>query len=118
MITWVTFWPMLALPAFLMSIIAAIPTVRINDKLLGGGPVREYYINHIALPIMPDGIATRLVDWFAMASPLQEWFFSLAIAINVNALLLPILYGLGCVVIAFSGWMARLRISQRRNSVR
>jgi hypothetical protein len=118
MITWISFWPILLVPSALMTLVASVPTLRFNGKMLGGGLVREYYLNHIVLPLMPNDVGGRLVEWFASASVAQEWFFAFAVAINVNAALLPALYFFGCAVIGVSGWAARLRISQRRSSVR
>jgi len=118
MITWITFWPVLTAPTILMTLLATIKTFTFNGKTLGGGPIREYYLNHLVLPLVPSEVGLRLVEWFAGATAVQEWFFAVAVAVNVNAVLLPLLYGLGATVISISGWFARMRINQRRSSVR
>ena len=49
---------------------------------------------------------------------LQEWFFALAVAININALLLPLLYVAGELAIRISSWMARRDLELRRDAMR
>jgi hypothetical protein len=73
MITWLTYWPVLLTPTVILSALAALPTRMFNGYLVGGGPVREYYLNHFILPVLPADAARSLVAWFSTASGLQEW---------------------------------------------
>ena len=45
MITWLKIWPLLLMPTVILSAIDAFPTSLIGGRVLGGGPVREYYLN-------------------------------------------------------------------------
>ena len=82
MITWLSFWLTLLMPTVILSALAALPTWVLNGRLVGGGPVREYYLNHFILPVLPTDAASSLVAWFSAASGLQEWLLSFAVAIN------------------------------------
>lgn len=118
MITWLIYWPILVMPSVLMSAVAALPTTNFNDKTLGGGPVREFYVNNLLIPFLPHDAAMSLVSWFSQASILQEWFLSVCIAINVNATLLPFLYTLGVVLIKISSWFHKKNIELKRQGLR
>lgn len=95
MITWLKIWPLLLMPTVILSAIAAFPTSLIGGRVLGGGPVREYYLNHFLLPVLPADASASLVSWFSAASSMQEWLLAFAISVNLNAVLLPLLYVLG-----------------------
>lgn len=123
MITWIHYWPFLPMPTLLLSAMAAIPTRTINGHLVGGGPVREFCLNNFAwpalsLPVWPAGSTAQLVAWFSTASEFQEWLLTFVVALNINAILLPLLYGLGVAVIGLSSWHAKKNIDQKRNAMR
>ena len=121
MITWLQYYLVLPMPALLLSAMAAMPTGMLSGRPIGGGPVREYLLNHCALPVVrwfSVDDAVRLVGWFATASGFQEWLMAFVVAININALLLPPLYGLGVVVIGLSSWATKVNIDQKRQAVR
>lgn len=118
MITWLTLWPLLLVPSIILTALASCPTVMFKGRVLGGGPVREFYLNHFVLPVLPHDVGARLVDWFSSATVVQEWFLALATAININAALLPLLYLLGFCVINVSAWMARKNIELQRRGMR
>lgn len=92
MITWLQIWPLLLMPTVILSAIAAFPTSLIGGRVLGGGPVREYYLNHFLLPVLPADASASLVSWFSTASSMQEWLLACAVSVNLNAILLPLLY--------------------------
>lgn len=118
MITWFQLWPVLLMPSAILSALAAIPTLQVGGRLLGGGPVREFYLNHFVLPLLPGNTAAALVGWFSSASAFHEWLLALAVSINFNALLLPLLYVLGVFIIRLSAWASKKDIQLKRESVR
>lgn len=118
MITWLQYWIFLPMPTVILAAMASMPTISISGRWVGGGPVREFYLNSFALPVLPADAGARLVEWFSTASLVQEWSFALAVAINVNALLLPLLYFIGKAVIGFSSWSARKNIELLRKATK
>jgi hypothetical protein len=118
MITWLQIWPLLTLPTLILGAITAIPTNQINGKIMGGGPVREYFLNHILVPVLPNEAAASLVQWFSQASALQEWFLSLLVVVNINGLLLPLLFVFGQGLIGLSTWFTRKDIELKRDAIR
>lgn len=118
MITWMQYWLFLPMPTILLSALAAMPTRLINGHLAGGGPVREYYLNHFILPVLPEGAGSQLVAWFSTADGFQEWLLAFAFAINVNAILLPLLYGMGVTVVGLSSWVTKKNIDLKRQAMR
>lgn len=106
------------MPTLILSAIAAFPTLLIGGKVLGGGPVREYYLNAIVLPVLPSETSALLVHWFSAASAFQEWLLAFAVSININALMLPLLYALGIFIIKVSSWSAKKNIQLKRDSMR
>ena len=72
MITWLTYWPALLTPTVILSALAGLPTRMFNGHLVGGGPVREYYLNHFILPVLPADAASSLVtsptNWVPISS--------------------------------------------------
>ena len=118
MITWFQLWPALLMPTGILSALAALPTLAVGGRLLGGGPVREFYLNHFVLPLLPGDAAAGLVNWFSTASAFHEWLLALAVSVNLNALLLPLLYVLGVFIIRVSAWASKKDIQLKRASVR
>jgi hypothetical protein len=118
MITWLNYWPVMLLPTAILSALAALPTRMFNGHLIGGGPVRQYFLNHFLLPLLPSDAASSLVAWFSTASGLQEWLLSFAVAINLNALALPLLYAMGVLIIGLSSWVSKKNIDLKRQAVR
>jgi len=118
LITWLKIWPLLMMPTVIFSAIAAFPTFLIGGRVLGGGPVREYYLNHFLLPVLPADASVSLISWFSTASAMQEWLLAFAVSVNLNAMLLPLLYALGVFVIQVSSWVAKKDIQLKRDSMR
>jgi hypothetical protein len=118
LITWLRIWPLLLMPTVILSALAAFPTSLIGGRVLGGGPVREYYVYHFLLPVLPANASAALVNWFATASSMQEWLLAFAVPVNLNAILLPLLYALGVFVIQVSSWVAKKDIQLKRDSIR
>lgn len=118
MITWIQLWPLFGLPTIILGAITAIPTRAINGRIIGGGPVREYFLNHVLVPVLPNDAAASLVRWFAHANAFQEWFLSLLVIVNINGLLLPLIFVVGEGLIAVSTWFTRKDIQLKRDAIR
>lgn len=118
MITWLSYWPVLLLPTVILSALAGMPTRAFNGRMIGGGPVREYYLNHFMLPVLPSDWGAQLVAWFGTATGFQEWLLALAVAVNLNAIMLPALYGFGVQVIKFTSWASKKNIQLKRDALR
>lgn len=118
MLTWFRLWPLLVLPAFILLLLTSLPIFEIRSRLLGGGLVREWLLNHALLPVLPLAQAEQLIVWFANASVIQEWLLSLLIIININGILLFPLYFIGQLIIGFSAWTLRTELNIKRKSIR
>jgi hypothetical protein len=118
MITWLNVWPVFLVPTFLISAISAFPTIFFNGRNMGGGQIREYLLNHFVLPCLMGDVRASLVHWFSAASVFQEWLFSVWVAVNINALLLPFLFYFCTWAIWISSWLARKNLQLRRNAIR
>jgi len=118
MITWLQLWPVLLMPTIILTALASMPTHLFNGRLLGGGPVREYYLNHFILPVLPADASASLIQWFSTASAIQEWCVAFAVSVNINAIMLPLLYVFGIFVIQVSSWFAKKNIQLKRDSMR
>jgi len=118
MITWIQVWPILGIPTLVVAGTAGLPTAAFNGRILGGGPVREWLLNHLMLPLLPSETGYALMGWFQQASGIQEWLIALLIALNVNALALPAFYGLGFVIIATGNWFTNKNLELKRSAAR
>jgi len=118
LLTWLRLWPILALPTFLLTLLASLPLFEVRGTTLGGGLVRQWLLNHILLPLTPIEQGHQLVSWFATASAVQEWLMAMLINININAALLLPLYFLGQGLISISGWYVRTELDLKRKGIR
>lgn len=118
MITWVQVWPLLCLPTVLLGLVGLLPTIHTASRVLGGGPLREWVINHGLLPWLPYGAAGRVVEWFDQATVAHEWLLYMLVVLNLNALFLPVLYGLGEGWLRVRNWFARKDLELKRRAAR
>lgn len=118
MLTWFQVWPILGMPFFFVSLVSAIPTLPLFGRSFGGGMIREWLLNFFLLPVLPTRFEDQLLDWFSTATPVQEWLLVALVALNLNALLLPGLYGVAKALIAISGWYTRTNLSMKTNTLR
>lgn len=118
MLTWFGLWPMLLMPMLLMVAAGLIPLSQPFGRAFGGPLVREWSLNHLVLPLLPDGAGWQLVNWFAHASLAQEWTFYLLVALNVNALCLPFLYAFGEGLIRLRAWATRTDLDLKHQALR
>ena len=117
MITWVQLWPLMVAPSFLGGLACSIPTFVLKGTLLGGGPVRQWIINYFLMPVVPASAGEGFVIWFNNANVTEEWFATFFVVLNLNAILLPVLFLVGKLIIRVNAWLARVDINQRRNAI-
>ena len=118
MMTWIQLWPLLGVPIVLVAALAAIPTAEFNNRIMGGGPIREWLLNHLLLPVLPTDTGASLIGWFSHASVFKEWLLAVLIGLNLNALLLPLLYGVGVLLIQMQSWLMRKDLDLKRQQAR
>lgn len=118
MITWMQLWWELLIPTIITGLLTTLPTIHWKDGMIGGGPIREWLLNHCLLPLVPHHAAEMLVQWWMTASTLQEVSLSVLIAINLNVLLLPVLYLSGEAQIRYRAWAASTSLKVLRQSIR
>lgn len=118
MVTWFQAWPLLATPFVFISLLAAVPTFTLNSRDLGGLPIREWFLNHFLLPVLPAALEDRVLSWYSGASTLDAWLLVALIALNLNAILLPALYWTVGRLIAVSGWFASKSLELKTKSIR
>lgn len=117
MITWLQLWPLLALPFFLLTVLGFLPTTELAGRVFGGGPIREAMLNTV-VPFLPSQHGHTLILWFESATTRQELALHALISLNVNALLLPLLYAIGEAWIRFRAWVVRTNLDLRQRAAR
>lgn len=118
MTTWFSLWPVLMIPSVLVFVAGLIPGLSFLNHTFGGGMVRQWLVNHVLIPILPKDWGWLLVDWYQAASVAQELVLHALVAINMNALLLPVLYLGGEGVIRLSGWSASSAFKAQRQQIK
>lgn len=118
MTSWIRFWPLLCVPVVLLALLSGLPTVPWHAHVLGGGPVRQWVLNHGLLPLLPTPWAAQIVAWDAHWSVLPEWLLTVWVAVNLNVVLLPPLYVLGSLLITLMNWLARTDLGQKQAALR
>lgn len=118
MLTWVYLWWICLIPLPLVFVVGALPSIPVFGQVIQGGVVREWFLNHLALPLLTDEAGWILVNWFDQASYGEELIFQLVIAVDVTLLLLPVMYVIGEIFIRLSAWAQTTSHEQRRRSIR
>lgn len=118
MITWFQVWPLLATPFLLISLLAALPTFTFNSQSLGGLPVREWFLNHFLLPVLPAAFEDRVLSWYSGANTVDAWLLVALVALNLNAVLLPALYWIVGRLINVSGWFTSKSLELKTKTLR
>ncbi|MDA8362524.1 MAG: hypothetical protein M0Z84_01610 [Gammaproteobacteria bacterium] len=118
MTTWIALWPLLAVPCVLMIAIGAVPSLLLGVHEIGGAAVRNWCVVHLLLDWLPGDARVRLLVWFDRTDALRRWAFYLLIAINVNALLLPVLYGVGEAALRLQAWAVRRQLETQSRAAR
>ena len=118
MITWLTATPFLALPGVLVFFTGLLPMVELYGQPVGGGLVRQWCVNHLVLPVLPAFDTQRVVDWYMQTDAAGELLLHALIVLNMNALLLPVLYPLAVGFIRLNNWVAKTNLDEKRRSVK
>lgn len=118
MITWFHIYPALSIPFWLISAIAALPAATFNGHTYSGMRFSEWLLNHFVVPVLPNIWLDPLIDWFIHASKLDAWFFMALIALNLNAIMLPLLYWLATLLISLGSWSSSKSLELKANSIR
>lgn len=118
MLTWVRLWVILPAPLVPLFLVGCIPAFEIMGKTIQGGVIRQWFVNHIALPVLPHDWAVQLVAWFEQASYMQELVLHFVISVDLTLVLLPLMVLIGQVLISISAWMSTTDHSLKTKQVR
>lgn len=118
MITWLQVAPFLAVPGVLVFLVGLLPMVDVLGAPLGGAIVREWLVNHLVLPVLPVADATRVVEWYMQTSISGELSLHALVALNINTVLLLMLYPLAAGYIRLNNWAAKTDLSLKRGSAK
>lgn len=118
MVTWLQLWWELLIPFIVISLLVTLPTIQWSGHLIGGGPLREWLLNQCVLPWLPTDMAHTLVQWWMSATTFQEISLSMLIALNINVVLLPVMYLQGELIIRYRAWAAAKSLDLLRHSIR
>ncbi len=118
MLTWVQVWVILPAPLVPLFLIGCFPTVELFGRVFNGGIIRQWFVNHVAVPMLPDSAAHALVAWFDQATFAQEVILHWVIATDTTLLLLPVTYMLGRAIIAVSSWASTTDHSLKSKAAR
>ena len=118
MITWIQIYPLLAMPTLLISVIAWLPVIKFNGHVLSGMQFSEWLLDHLMIPILPNIWLDALLKWFAHAGNLEVWMLVTLVALNINALLLPLLYWMVKQLINTGNWFTNKSLELKTDSVR
>ncbi len=116
--SWLVRWPLLLMPSVLMIALEAVPGLPVGARVLGGAAVQNWCVTHLLLVWLPDVARTRLAAWFGLAGRVQRWELYGLIVINVNAVLLPLIYASVESVIRFQAWALRRELEIERRTAR
>ncbi|KAF0190500.1 MAG: hypothetical protein FD165_2668 [Gammaproteobacteria bacterium] len=118
MISWIQLWPVLVIPYVVLFSVGVLPTIALYGHAIGGSQVREWLLNHVAIPLLPNSAAWSLVDWFGTAGTAQEIGLHAVLSLNVYAIAFPLFYLMGVAMIRLSAWSASLDLKQKRQSLK
>lgn len=118
MISWIAVAPMLALPGLIIFLLGLLPDVPFLNQAIGGGIVREFLVNHLLLSWLPYEDAVRVVAWYMHTDLAGELLLHALLALNINVLLLPLLYPLAAGYIGVNNWAAKTDLTLKRNAAK
>jgi len=118
MMTWLQIAPFLAVPGLLVFLSGLLPLVDVLGTPVGGGIVREWWVNHLVLPVLPATDAAWLVEWYLQTPLSGELLLHALVALNINTALLLVLYPLAAGYIRLNNWMAKTDLALKRTSAK
>ena len=116
-LTWFVLWPLLIMPSVVVIMLGAIPSLTVFDHVIGGFMFREKLIRLLELFLPSDHIA----QWHLLydgANESTQILMHSVIAVNINLLILPLLYVVGTWMIAMNGWFASQTHASKTNILR
>lgn len=90
------------LPFFMILMPGILPTIELNNRIFGGGPIREWALNETLMKILDIEHQLLFIEFWQSSGWIAEVTIYSLIALSVFALLLPFLYLLG------EGWMTTI----------
>jgi len=102
--TWWNYVGLIVMAIIVPFIIGLIPTFEFNGKIFGGGPIRQYIVNHIAT-YLPPSTANELIAQFMNGTTQDEIILYLPIAFNISAITLIIAFCFGTVLIEINNFI-------------
>ncbi|MHB8256180.1 MAG: hypothetical protein ACYDHY_04430 [Acidiferrobacterales bacterium] len=118
MTTWFRLWPFLVLPGVVIIALGAVVALPLGAHEIGGAAVQHWCIVHLLVDWLPHGAQSQLTVWVSRADTLHRWILYLLIAVNINTLLLPLLYGIGVAILRLQAWGARQDLELKSAAVR
>lgn len=118
MISWISAAPLLALPALVVFLVGLLPEVSLLGAEVGGGLFRQWLVNHMLLPVLPSADAAAVVAWYMQTDIFGELLLHGLIALNINAVLLPVLYLLLSGYIGLANWATKTDLDLKRQSAK
>jgi len=116
--TWFRLWPFLALPGVVIIALGAVVALPLGAHEIGGAAVQHWCIAHLLVDWLPHGAQSQLTVWVSRTDTLHRWILYLLIAVNINTLLLPLLYGIGVAILRLQAWGARQDLELKSAAVR
>lgn len=118
MLTWMRFWPVFVGPVLLLNVLGFLPTVFEGGRYWGGGPIRQWMLNTLLIPLLNVSQAEQIVQWFNEASVLQECVMYGILILNLDLLLMPVFYGFGQGIMRVLNWMTVKDLALKRQAAR
>jgi hypothetical protein len=115
-----TYWdylPGFILVAILPFIVGALPTVQVFNRMLGGGPIRQFAINWVGR-YLPSEPRSQLVDAFMSASKLGEYLLFLPIALNIALVLMWLVAITAAINVHFQNWFIANKYQSTRKAAK
>lgn len=118
MITWAPLLPLMILPTLLIGALGLLPELHLAHIHISGESVRLFFVAHVLSPFLTSTTAGVFAQWYAVASAPARLALHGLIAVNINAALLPVLYGAGVVAIRFFNWFRVFELETQRQHVK
>ncbi len=118
MLTWIRFWPVFVGPVLLLNGLGFLPTLFEGGRYWGGGPIRQWMLNTLLIPILSVSQTEQIVQWFNEASVLQECVMYSLLILNLDIVLMPVFLGIGTGIMKVLNWITVKDLALKRQAVR
>lgn len=113
--SWWDYYPVMIIAVIIPFIPGGLPTVALKGHYYGGGPVRQFLINKVAM-MLPHETGQSYVDAFNAASVGKEYVLYMPIALNLSAGLVVFTFLMLTLKIQIENWMKRSEFSSQRKA--